>query len=100
MHHKHALLICAFKRNKPHARTQDRFADRLCVCRVILLTLHKWLHISWRDKSDRVPERTQLPPPILRRSAGLHADQARREASKIADDVRSAELPPNIHLTV
>ncbi len=45
-------------------------------------------------------ERAQLTSPVVRCCTGFHANQTRSQISKIADDVRSPQLPPSAHLAI
>src|SRR5207302_183494 len=40
------------------------------------------VHVSWRHQSNRVPQLSQFPGPMMRGTASLHADQARRQRSE------------------
>ena len=59
--------------HEAHGRALRCFADRLRICRVVLLSFNKWLHVSRRDQPDLMP---QLPD--LTRCAPGQASMATR----------------------
>ncbi len=76
------LLLSRLHRYEPHARTRYRLADRLSVIRIGLAALHIRLHVGRRHQAHIMPELRQLPCPMMRRAARLHADAARRQLRK------------------
>ena len=59
------LLLLALHRDKPHAWTLRRLADRLRIDRVVLLPLHERFHIGWRDQPHRMTKGRQPPTPMM-----------------------------------
>jgi hypothetical protein len=50
MQTQQCLLFCVLNRYKPHVRTANRFADRLCIRRIVLISLHVRLDELRRDE--------------------------------------------------
>src|SRR5262249_22797598 len=50
MEHQAALLLGRLGRHKPHVRPANRFADRLGISGIVLLSLHVRLHAGWRHQ--------------------------------------------------
>ncbi len=59
-----------------------RFADGLGICGVTLVRLDVRLHELRGHQLYRVPERFQLPRPVMRAAARFHADQAWRQVGE------------------
>src|SRR4249920_2696634 len=93
-----ALLFWCLGRNEPHVRPGDRLADRLGISGIVLMPLHVGLHISRRHQANCVAQRLEFTRPMMRRGAGLHADQARWQLLEKGQDVATLQLPPNDHL--
>jgi hypothetical protein len=79
MQHENSLLIGALDRDKPHVRPAHRLANCLRIRGVVLSTLDIGLHVSRRHQLYSVPKLCKFAPPIMRRRAGFHPDQARFE---------------------
>ena len=79
--HQLSLLFRRFDLHETHGRASHRLADRLGIGRVVLVALDVGLHVLRRHQTNLVTELGQLPRPIVRRGAGLHADETRRQAS-------------------
>ncbi len=95
MQQKGSLTLGALDRHEPHVRPSDRLADRRRVGRVVLLAaLHVGLHMRRRQKANLVPQRGNLPSPIMRATARLHADKAGRQLAEEAHHLGTAQLPP------
>src|SRR6185312_12257659 len=60
------VLLGRLSLHKPHARSGDRFAYRLGVGGIILLSLHIGLHISRWHESHGVADRPELARPMMR----------------------------------
>src|SRR3546814_15720256 len=58
---------------------RHRLADRLGIGSVILAALHVRPYILRRHQPNIVPQRDQLPGPVMRVAAGLDADQTSRQ---------------------
>ena len=54
-------------------------------------------HIGWRHKSNLVAERLKLARPMMRRGAGLDANQAWRQLLKERKHVPALQLTANDH---
>ncbi|BCG83645.1 hypothetical protein MesoLj113b_71870 (plasmid) [Mesorhizobium sp. 113-3-3] len=85
MKHQNALGIRRFDSHEPHCRSRHRLADRFRVGRIVLVALDVGLYVSRRHQLDHMPECNQLPRPMVRRRAGLHADEARLHIAKQRD---------------
>ena len=59
-HQRGRLLLLGLYRHEAHARPLRRLADRLGIHRIVLMPLHKRLHIGRRNQSDLVAHRLQL----------------------------------------
>ena len=79
MKHQAALLLDRLDRHEAHVGPRDRFANRLRVSRIILLSLDIRLHVGRRYQAHGVPNRLKLARPVMRRCASLDANKARRE---------------------
>src|SRR5271167_4448309 len=77
-HHCCGLRHLALDRYETHGRALDGLTDRLGVGSVVLLPLHKWFDVGWRDQPYGMTELAYLAPPIVSASAGFHRDRARR----------------------
>jgi hypothetical protein len=69
-----------------------RFADRRRVGRVVLVAPHIGLHMRRRDQLHLMPERQQLPPPMMRRGARFHRHHARRQFAEKSDEPPARQL--------
>jgi hypothetical protein len=78
--HEDALCLGRLDGNEAHRRSPDCFTDRLRVGGIVLVPLHIGLHVSWRHQLHLVAQRRQPTCPMMRRRAGLHADQTRLNA--------------------
>ena len=92
MHHQHALPFSALHRDKAHGRPCDRLADRLRIGRIVLVTLHIGLYIARWHQLDLMTQRHDRSRPVMRRGAGLHADQARRLFPEKRQNVAASQL--------
>ena len=64
--------------HEPHGRAPCRLDDRGRVVTVILLPFQGWLDIDRRDRLVRVAKSDDLSTPVMRATAGLHHNQARK----------------------
>src|SRR3712207_8452026 len=55
-----------------------RLGDRLRIGHVVLLPLHEWLNIDWRNEPGLVPQRGDLASPVMSAGASLHSHQDRK----------------------
>ncbi len=62
----------ALHRHEAHAWPLGGFADCLGIGRVVLLPLHEWLDVGWRDQPRHVAQLADLTRPVMRPGAGLH----------------------------
>src|SRR5579863_4459005 len=60
------LLLWRLGCDEPHVWPGDRFADRLGVGGIVLVSLHIRLHIGRRHQAYGVAERLQLARPMMR----------------------------------
>jgi len=72
--HRRCLLLGRLHRDEAHGRTACCLGDSLGIGHVILLARHKGLHISRRDETDLMPERRNLPGPVMSAPARLHGN--------------------------
>ncbi len=82
VHQQRRLLLGRLHRHEAHRWPLDGFANRLGIGRVILVALHVGLHILRRHETNLMAKRPQLARPVMRRRAGLHADQTSWHAGK------------------
>src|SRR3546814_8244923 len=54
-----ALLGLALGFNKAHLGPLGRHHNRLSIGCVVLLALHKWAHVAWRDQPDLMAKSAQ-----------------------------------------
>jgi len=82
MHRQDRLLLAVLDGHEAHSGPAHRFADRFGICRVILVRLDVRFHELRGHQLYGMPERFQLPRPMRRAAARLHADQAGRPVSE------------------
>lgn len=92
MDHQLALLLGSLHLDEAHARPGDGLADRLSVGRIVLLSLQIGLHIRGRHELHLVAQLGQPAAPVMRRSAGLDADQAAQQLLEERDQLGAREL--------
>src|SRR5215471_16840357 len=68
----------ALHQHKAHRRSLRRLTDRLGISSIILLSLHKRLHVSRRDQADRMAKLADLTRPVVGAAASFHRHHARR----------------------
>src|SRR5204862_7251943 len=86
-------------RHEPHVCSGDRLANGLSVCSIVPLPLDVRLHVGRRHQTHRMPQRFELARPMMRRSAGFDADEARRQPLKEWQNVPALELTANDYIT-
>src|SRR5450759_113347 len=96
--HQAALLLRRLGRNEPHVGSSDRFANRLGVSHVVLLPFDIGLHVSWRHQPNGMTECLEFARPMVRRGAGLYANQAWWQLLKERQDRAPLQLPADDHL--
>src|SRR2546430_6583047 len=99
MEHQAALLLECLGLDEPHVCPGDRLADSLGVGSIVLLPLDVRLHVGRRHQTHRMPQRFELARPMMRRSAGFDADEARRQPLKEWQNVPALELTANDYIT-
>jgi len=87
-----ALLLGRLGLDEPHVWPAHGLADRLRISRIVLLALNVGLHVRRRHQSNLVAKRLQLTRPMMGRSAGFDADQARRHLLKERQNKATLEL--------
>jgi hypothetical protein len=92
---EHTLLLGRFDLDEAHRWARHGFADGLRVGGIVLLVLHVGLHVARRHQAYAVPELLDLPCPVVRRSAGLHPDQTRRQLLEEWQHLTPAQLAAN-----
>src|SRR3546814_12695882 len=71
-----SALLDRLDRHEPHRWALHGLADRFGIECVAFAALDIGLHIGWRDQAHLVSHRGERASPVMRRSAGLHTDQA------------------------
>jgi hypothetical protein len=66
MERQAALLLGRLRGDEPHICPGNCFANRLCVCGIVLLPFDVGLNVSRRHQSHRVAERLELTRPMVR----------------------------------
>ena len=79
---------------------RDRLADRLGISGIVLMPLHIGLHVGRRHQPHGVAKRLELARPMMRRGAGLDANQARRQLLEERQHVATLQLPADHHLPI
>ena len=91
--HRLDILLCrALQRHEAHPRAAHGFADRLGVQQVVLVALHVGLDELRGDELHAQPPPLELAPPMVRRTARLHANLHTRGA------LRAQHINPLISL--
>ncbi|MBA7592789.1 hypothetical protein ES708_34983 [subsurface metagenome] len=78
-HHCRSLSLRALALDEPHRRALRRLANRFRVGHVVLLPLHKRLHVGWWDEPRVVTCHGYLARPVMSTGARLHRDHASRK---------------------
>ncbi len=86
--------------DKPHGRPRHRLADRLRIRHVVLVPLHVSLHVTRRHQTHPVPQRLDLPRPVMRGGARLNANQTRRLLPEEGQNPTPPQLPADDHATL
>ena len=94
MQRQATLLLWRLGRDEPHVGPGDRFADRLSIHSIILMALDVGFHIGRRHQADGVAEDLEFARPMMRRGAGLDANQAWRELLEEREDIAPLQLTP------
>src|SRR4029077_15556669 len=68
------------------------------VSRIVLLSLDVGFDIGRRHETYCVPERLEFARPVMRRCAGLNADEAWRQLLEECQDIPSLQLAADHHL--
>jgi hypothetical protein len=89
---QHRLLLNVLDRYKAHVRSTDSLADGLGVGCIILVGLDVRFDKLRRHQSHGVAHRLELARPVVRTTAGLDADQARRQVDEERGHLVSAQL--------
>ena len=79
MHDENGLLLPRFDRHESHGRASHCLADRFRVGRVVLTSLNVGLNVVRRHQANLMSKRCELAGPVMRRRAGFHGNQARRQ---------------------
>jgi hypothetical protein len=74
------LLFSALHRNEAHVGTADRFTDRLRIVAVVLQAHAIRRHETRHHDAHAMAQHLELACPLMRPSASLHPDQARRQS--------------------
>jgi hypothetical protein len=95
--HQATLLLGRLGSDEPHVGPGHRFADRLRIGSIVLLPFDVRLHIGRRHQPHGVTERLELARPMVRRSAGFDAHQARRQLLEERQDIPAIEEEHQAH---
>ena len=87
MQHQYTLLLLALHGDEAHRRSRYRFTDRLCIRRIILLSLHVGLDVRGRHKPNLVTQRQENPSPVVSGRARLDSDKTRRQCLEEPSDI-------------
>ena len=98
--HRACLLFFGLHGDKAHCRTRRRLRDRLGVSCIVLLALHKRLHIDRWYQPHLMPELANLPAPAMCRCASLHRHCAARLRRQKRQEMRSRQLLAKHHRSV
>lgn len=90
--HGGGLLGLALYRHEAHGRALRGLADCFRISRIVLLTLHEWLHIGRRDQSDGMAKLADLAGPMMSAWAGFHRDKTRRLGREEAQNLLAPQL--------
>jgi hypothetical protein len=93
VHRGDRLVGFALDWHKPHPRPAHPLADRLGIGRVSLVAPHIGLGIGRRQQPHIMPQRLQLPAPVMRRTARLNPDQTARQLGEKRHDLAPCQLP-------
>jgi hypothetical protein len=98
MKHQAALLLRRLGWHEPHGCPGDGLADRLGICRIVLLTFDVRLHVRWRHQPHGMAECLKFARPIVRRGASLYANQAWWQLLEERQDVATLQLAADDYL--
>ena len=91
------LLLRRFNRHEAHSGPLHGLANRFGISRVVLLAFDIRLHVDRRHKFHVMPERRELPRPIMGGGASFDANQARRHLHKKWQNTIALQLLPDNH---
>src|ERR1700731_4218415 len=94
MQRLHVQLLLALQLDKSHRRPRRRLSDRLCIPIVVFLGLDVGPHIFRRHQPNLVALRLEKTAKMMGAAAGLHCDDARRQAFSEPNDTRWPHAPP------
>src|SRR5262245_14551957 len=95
MLHQLTLLLGRLDAYEAHGWASDRLADRLGISGIIFVTLDISLYILRWHQAHLMAKLRQFACPVVRRSTGFHADQARRQSLEEPHHLTAAELLPD-----
>ena len=75
-------LIGGLRRHELHCRPLHRFANRLRITKIVLLSLRVGSRVPRRHQPGIMPKCLKPATEMMRANAGFHADQARRHVRK------------------
>jgi hypothetical protein len=99
-HHTGGLLLRAFHRDEAHRRTRRCLGDGFGVRHVVLLPLHKRLHVNRRDQTNLVALGLNVARPTVRAGAGLHRHQAPRLGRQKGQKLNPGNLLAKSHRSI
>src|ERR1700755_3143571 len=98
MEYQATLLLWRLGWHKPHIGSGHRFADRLGISGIVLLSLDVGLHVSRWHQPHGVTCCLELARPVMRGSTGLNAYQTGRQFLKERQNVTALQLTTDDHL--
>lgn len=87
MLHEHGLVGDRAHLHEAQAGPRQRLVDRGGIVGIVFLARDERLHTGRRDQLHIMARRDQLAAPVMRRTAGFHADKARRLRSEKRQDI-------------
>ena len=88
------LLLGRLNRYEPHLRPRQRLADRRRIRRIRLVPPHIGLDVLRRYQPHIVAQGPKLPPPMMRRRAGLDPYQTASQPAEEAQNLAPLQTPP------
>jgi len=92
MQHQQSLLIGRLDGHEPHRWSRHGLADGGSIGNIVLRSLDIALHVTWRHQTHGMTKFGEFTYPMMRGSAGFHADQAIRNLAKEVDDLLAPQL--------
>lgn len=98
--HGRRLLLDALHGHEAHRGAGCSLRDRLRVGSVVLVAADERLDMDRGDQTHLMPERTNLPRPVVGAPARFHRDQTGRRRSEELEQFPTRQLPAECHRPV